>query len=353
MSERDQRTEKPTQQRLKKAREEGKFPSSREFISGIQFAVFVAILLGTSGEWSDALARGARSLLHAAFASSVSISSVQRMAWGLFAAWFVPLALSGLAMVAMALGAQLAMTGFGLAPSKLTPEFSRLDPLAKLKDLPRRNFGSLVEALICLLVLAYTGWKVCSSYTTEFYELPYRPLGSAVGFTGSTFRAVFRTAAGLLFVWGVTDLLRQKKRYADQLKMTKQEIKEEWKQTEGSPEIKLRIRRLRNELARRRMMADVPKATAVIVNPTHFAVALRYEHMVTAAPKVLAKGKNLLALRIRETARKHQVPIIENPPLAQALYKNCDVGQEIPANLYKAVAEVLAYVLRVMNKGAA
>jgi flagellar biosynthetic protein FlhB len=119
---------------------------------------------------------------------------------------------------------------------------------------------------------------------------------------------------------------------------------------EGSPEIKLRIRRLRHDLLRRRMMADVPKASAVIVNPTHFAVALRYEHLTMAAPKVVAKGRNFLAMRIRDLARAHQIPIIENPPLAQALYKTCEVGQDIPESLYKVVAEVLAYVFRLLNK---
>ena len=152
-----------------------------------------------------------------------------------------------------------------------------------------------------------------------------------------------------MFVWGAIDLFRQKKRYSNQLKMTKQEVKLEYRQSEGSPEIKMRIRRLRHEILRRRMMAEVPKATAIVVNPTHYAVALRYEHLAMAAPKVVAMGKNFMALRIRELARQHQIPIIENPPLAQALYKNCEVGQEIPANLYKAVAEVLAYVFKILN----
>ena len=167
---------------------------------------------------------------------------------------------------------------------------------------------------------------------------------------GSVFARLLLSAAAIVLAWGSIDLFRQRRRYSEQLKMTKQEVKDEWRQNEGNPEIKLRIRRLRHDLLRRRMMADVPKASAVIVNPTHFAVALLYEHTAMAAPKVVAKGKNFLALRIRDLARAHQVPIIENPPLAQALYKNCEVGREIPESLYKAVAEVLAYVFRLLNK---
>jgi flagellar biosynthetic protein FlhB len=132
--------------------------------------------------------------------------------------------------------------------------------------------------------------------------------------------------------------------------MTKQEVKDEHKESEGSPQIKARIRNIRRSQARKRMMHEVPKATAVVVNPTHYAVALRYDPETMAAPLVVAKGKNYLALRIRKSALDHQVPLIENPPLAQGLYKSADVGHEIPPHLYRAVAEVLAYILRLMNR---
>ena len=133
--------------------------------------------------------------------------------------------------------------------------------------------------------------------------------------------------------------------------MTKLEVRDELKETEGNPQIKQRVRRIQRDLARRNMMKEIPNATAVIVNPTHFAVAIRYEMEGMAAPRVLAKGKNYLALRIRQIALEHQVPIIENPPLAQALYKSADVGQEIPPHLYRAVAEVLAYIYKLMHPG--
>lgn len=145
------------------------------------------------------------------------------------------------------------------------------------------------------------------------------------------------------------DLFRKIRSHSNELRMSKQEVREELKDVEGNPQIKMRIRRLQRDLARRQMMKEVPKATAVIVNPTHYAVAIRYQVESRAAPVVVAKGQNYLAKRIRQKAIEHQVPIIENPPLAQALYKSVDVGQEIPAHLYRAVAEVLAYIFRIMG----
>ena len=145
------------------------------------------------------------------------------------------------------------------------------------------------------------------------------------------------------------DLYRQLQRHKRDLRMSKQEIKDEMKEMEGNPQMKARIRRIQRDRARRQMMKEVPKATAVVVNPTHYAVAIRYQMDGMTAPLVVAKGKNYLALRIREIAREHQVPIIENPPLAQALYKSVDVGQEIPPQLYRAVAEILAYIFKLMN----
>jgi flagellar biosynthetic protein FlhB len=144
-------------------------------------------------------------------------------------------------------------------------------------------------------------------------------------------------------------MLRAQRRYTAQLRMSKQEMREESKDLEGNPQVKARIRRLQRDLLRRQMMKEVKTATAVVVNPTHYAVAIRYRMEVMAAPVVVAKGKNYVARRIREIATEHQVPLIENPPLAQALYASVKVGQPIPINLYRAVAEILAYIYRLQK----
>jgi flagellar biosynthesis protein FlhB len=160
---------------------------------------------------------------------------------------------------------------------------------------------------------------------------------------------LFWRAAGLFLVFGIVDLYRQLQRHRRDLRMSRQEIKDEVKEMEGNPLMKQRIRRIQRDRARRQMMKHVPKATAVVVNPTHYAVALRYQLDSMAAPLVVAKGKNYLALRMRAIARENQVPIIENPPLAQALYHSAEVGQEIPPHLYRAVAEILAYIFKLMK----
>jgi flagellar biosynthesis protein FlhB len=166
-----------------------------------------------------------------------------------------------------------------------------------------------------------------------------------------SFRDFLWKASALFCAIGVLDFVRVYRHHYKSLRMTKLEIRDELKETEGNPQIKQRVRRIQRDLARRNMMKEIPNATAVIVNPSHFAVAIRYEMEGMTAPRVLAKGKNYLALRIRQIAVDHQVPIVENQPLAQALYKSADVGQEIPPHLYRAVAEVLAYIYKLMHPG--
>jgi flagellar biosynthetic protein FlhB len=350
MPDRDQKTEKATPQRLKKAREEGRFAASREFVSGLQFAAFAVLLTATGSIWSRSLLEGMRILLRAAFSADGVSRDTGRVVLGVTTSWLMAAGCVGLALQGAMILGQLATTGLGLAPTKLVPDFSRLNPANRLKGMAGRNLKSACESILFLAILGYAGYKVFARYSPEFLFLPFQSLLPSVLFLSDVFSRLLLFASAIVLIWGGIDLVRQKKKYATELKMTKQEIKDEWKQNEGNPEFKLRIRRLRNELLRRHMLAEVPKATAVIVNPTHYAVALRYEHLVMAAPKIIAKGQNLIAQRIREIARDRQIPIIENPPLAQALYRNCEVGQEIPASLYKAVAEVLAYVLRIMNK---
>jgi flagellar biosynthetic protein FlhB len=162
-------------------------------------------------------------------------------------------------------------------------------------------------------------------------------------------RSVLWRATAVLMITALIDLAQKRRRYHADLRMTRQEVRDEGKETEGNPQMKAQIRRMMRDFVRRKMMSQVPKATAVIVNPTHYAVAILYVPGETQAPQVVAKGKNFLAARIREVATKNGVPIVENPPLARSLYRSAEVGQEIPAALYRAVAEVLAYVYRLTH----
>ncbi len=349
MADSGQRTEKPTQRRIDKARREGNFPSSREFVSSIQFLGFVAIAATFAGPFLVRVARVVRYLLSAAFTTELSVATLFSLVRGVLIPTFQPLALAGGALVLLSLFAQLASTKMGISGSKLAPDFKRLDPMKKLSSLPGQNLPMLLQAVVLLPIIGSAVYFEATENIQSFLELPWMGAQAGALRIGSTIGTMMWRAAGLFLVIGFVDLIWQRRRYMNQLKMSKQEIREESKDQDGNPQIKGRVRRLQRDLLRRQMMKEVPKATAVIVNPTHFAVAIKYSVDAAGAPRVVAKGKNYLALRIKKKAIESQVPIIENPPLAQALYKSVQVGQEIPGHLYRAVAEILAYIYKLMG----
>jgi flagellar biosynthetic protein FlhB len=343
------KTEQPTQRRLNKAREEGQFPSAREFVSALQFMAFLGLLGAGGVQWLAQFRESIRATWTFAFAKELHAEDLVHFAWQVFWKQFTPLVAGGVAIALITLGLRLATTRFGLSVKKLTPNLEHLNPMAKLKQLPRQNLTSLIQSAILLPLFLWAVYVVAREKVETLLTLPLNSVESGSRFIGASLMELFWKAAGVFLVFGCFDLFRQMRKYQTDLRMSKQEIKEEMKDVEGNPQMKARIRRLQRDHARRQMMKEVPKATAVIVNPTHFAVAIRYDMESMPAPLVVAKGKNYLALRIRQRATENQVPIIENPPLAQALYKSVDVGQEIPAHLYRAVAEILAYIFKLMN----
>jgi flagellar biosynthesis protein FlhB len=349
MAERFGKTEPPTQRRLEKARREGQFLSAREFVAALQFLALLALLGAGGAGWFAAFCATSRMLLERAFARDLSARDLSALAWQLSWQHLMPLALAGLAVVVATLAIRLATTRFGLSWKKLTPDLKRLDPIAKLRELPRQNLPAVLEAAILLPLFLGAVYGIARDRLEIFLALPLASVQSGARLLGASLMDLFWKAAGVFVLFGCVDLFRQMRRYRQDLRMSKQEVREEMKDIEGNPQMKARIRRLQRERVRRQMMKDVPTATAVVVNPTHFAVALRYQMESPGAPRVVAKGKNYLAQRIRQRAIEHQVPIIENPPLAQALYKSVDVGQEIPPHLYRAVAEILAYIFKLMK----
>ena len=349
MADSGQRTEKPTQRRLEKARREGNFPASREFVSSVQFLGFVTIAVTFGGTFVVRMARVVRYLFSIAFTTEITVLGVVSLMHGVVIPALEPLAFLGAALVLLVLFAQLATTKMGISASKLTPDFKRLDPLKKISSLPGQNLPMLLQAVVLLPIIGAAVYFEATENLGSFLELPWMGAQAGAVRIGATISMLMWRAAGLFLVVGFVDLIWQRQRYTKQLRMSKQEVREESKEQEGNPQIKMRVRRLQRDLLRRKMMSEVPKATAVIVNPTHFAVAIRYSVDSPGAPKVVAKGKNYLALRIRQKAIEYQVPIVENPPLAQALYKSVQVGQEIPSDLYRAVAEILAYIYRLMG----
>lgn len=345
----EQKSEQPTQQRLKKAREEGNFPASREFISAVQFTGFVTLSVIFGGSLMRQIGMLTRMLLAYAFTGDVTLPRLMTLLRYEIVPRFVPLMLAGIALVVLSVSAQLATTKLGISLEKLIPDINRLNPLKKLTSLPGQNLPVFLQALLLLPLVAYVVYYEVSENLDAFLELPWMGVQPAIARIGSTIETLLWRAVMLFLLVGVCDLLWQRHRYTKQLKMSKHEVKEESKEQQGSPHIKQKIRRLQRDAARRSMMKAIPTATAVIVNPTHYAVAIKYSMDGSAAPKVVAKGKNYVAARIRKRAIEAGVPIVENPPLARALYTSVDVGQEIPTHLYRAVAEILAYIYKLMN----
>jgi flagellar biosynthetic protein FlhB len=349
MADQSGKTEQPTQRRLEKARKEGQFASAKEFVSALQFLVFLALLSSGGAHWFAALRQTTRSLFQLAFRKEISAQDLMHVAWQAAQFHFLPLILAGMAIAAITVGLRLATTQGGISFKKLMPDGHRFNPLARLQDLPKQNLPNLLQAMVLIPVFLWAVWVVMRDKLDALIVLPLQPVEAGIGFITTSLMDLFWKAAGVFVVFGCVDLFRQMRKHSSELKMSKQEIREEMKDVEGNPQMKSRIRRLQRDRARKQMMKEVPTATAVIVNPTHFAVAIRYNMDSMAAPLVVAKGKNYLALRIKQKAIDHTVPIIENPPLAQALYKSVDVGQEIPPHLYRAVAEILAYIFKLMN----
>lgn len=352
MTQGGERTEKATPHRLLKARREGQFASSHDFVSGLQFTVFVVLLVESGQQLLGNLRQATRMLFSQAFRQDLSADALTGILRQSFAQTMSPLAAASAILVLTALAFQLSTTGFGMSLHRLAPKGANFDVISKLKSAPQRGFASAFQAVALLVVFGFTIYWVAARDVAQLLLVPLSSLPVGIAKMRALCLDVLWRAAAFFLLFGVIDLARQKRRFAKQMRMSKQEIRDEAKQTEGNPQIKMRIRRLQRDTRRRRMMEDVKTATALIVNPTHYAVAIRYHHETMPAPVVVAKGKNYLAARIRARALNHNVPLVENPPLAQALYKSVEVGQQIPPHLYRAVAEILAYIFRLMGKKA-
>jgi flagellar biosynthetic protein FlhB len=351
MADSGERTEKPSKRRMDKSRKEGQFAVSREFVASVQFVAFVWVL----ATWSGALVHRSRDFMRFVFMHAFEVqmdrTALVRMYKQALVSILLPMLLVGAGLTLVTFIAQLGTTRLGVSLQRLAPDFKRFNIVKKLGDTFQQGMSGLVQILLLLPLLGYAVYRIVSSNLGAYLALPLASLQPAVEVVAASFRSLLWKASFLLVLIGAVDMVRKQSKHGKSLRMTKQEVKDEMKETEGNPQMKMRIRRIQRDFARRIMMREVPKATAVIVNPTHYAVAIIYAMESMAAPKVIAKGRNYLARRIREIAIEHQVPIVENEPLAQALYKSADVGQEIPPHLYRAVAEILAYLFKLMNPG--
>jgi flagellar biosynthesis protein FlhB len=347
----DERTEKPTSKRLREARDKGKLPRSRDLGQAAALLASVMTLSWLGGSMHQTLVNALRQSLRRMGENPmagigpnevVSIASSCLLTIGAVTG---PLAL---ATVAAIVAAQTVQGGFVFASEALTFDLNRLNPAEGIKRLgPSQGGIALLKAFLATSVIAYIGWKAVTAGLADSVGLTRLSAVAAAEVGWAETLALLRKAALALFVLAGADYGVQRWQFMRGQRMSKQEIKDEHKLQEGSPEVKGRVRRIQRDLVRRRMMSAVKKATVVVTNPTHYAVALEYNRAIMAAPRVVAKGRGFVALRIRELAREHGVPIIENPPLARALHKHAEVGDVIPAALFEAVAEVLAYLIKL------
>jgi len=338
---RSQKTEQPTPRRLEKARERGQVASSREVYS-LLILLSGALMLFAAGPLAGGwLLLGFRRALEG-LAGAEPLSALAEAFR--FAAMLVAPVL--LATAAAAIAAAVLQNAVVWSGESLKPKLSRISPLSGLKRLfSRRSLVEFVKNVIKLVVIAGLLVAVLVPKWGQLQAAPEFGLAGLVRTLADVgLLLLVAVTAAMLLVAGL-DYAYQRAEFLEDMRMTRREVREEFKETEGDPLIRQKLRQLRRERAKRRMMAEVPKSTVVITNPTHLAVALRYEQGRMEAPEVVAKGQGRLALRIREIARAHGVPVVENPPLAQALYRGAEVGARIPVAHYEAVARIIAHIL--------
>ena len=343
-----EKTELATPRRLQKAREEGQIVRSREL------STFALLAAGFFGVWgmSDSIGEHLQGMLRASFTfDHATVFETRRMLIGAGAAGreglyaLLPvLAFTG----AAALLAPMALGGWQLSSKGLEPKFNRLNPIEGLGKIFSINGPvQLGLSLAKTLVVGCIGGSAIWNRREEILALATQPLHLALANTVHLIAVCCGMTVAGMFVVAALDVPYQLWQFHKKLRMTKEEVKREHRESEGDPHVKGRIRQQQRAIARRRMMTQVPKADVVVTNPTHFAVALQYTDGEMRAPKVVAKGVNLVAARIREIAAENNVPLLEAPPLARALYHNVDLNREIPGPLYGAVAEVLAWVYQL------
>jgi flagellar biosynthetic protein FlhB len=345
-----EKTEPASSRRIEQAREKGQVARSRELST---FAVLMAAgagLMMMSSQLLDSMLVLMRSGLTldraAAFDPLFMLTRLQQLSFNILVEFFPFILL----MVAAAILAPMVLSGWLFSFQAIQPDFSRINPLKGIGRLFSKN--SLVELAKALLKSALIGgvaFWVIWHYKEAMFSLAGESIHQAISHLGSLLGITFLSIVGSMILIVAIDVPFQLWDHANKLKMTKEEVRQEHKEMEGSPEVKGHIRRMQREMARRRMMAEVPKADVIVTNPTHYAVALRYQDKAHSAPVVVAKGSELLAARIRALGEENHVPILEAPPLARALYTHGELGEEIPAALYTAVAEVLAYVYQLRS----
>ena len=347
----DQKTEEPTSKRVTDTEKKGNFAHSREINSSF---ILLAALLGfmilgeqstrhVMGSWTEMLAESWALQLTPEEIYKVTVNSMKAYL-NIAAPFLVLIMLAGLMSNIIQIG------GLHFSSHPLMPKFSKLSPLKGFGRIFSKNsVMELFKSLFKVGIISVISYYVMKSHWQEIPPLMGFGVGQILSFMGFVALEIIYNVLLVMIFLSLLDFAFQKFTYMENLRMTKQEIKEESKETDGNPQIKQRIRTVQMEMARKRMMSAVPEADVIVTNPTHISIAIKYDTLNYAAPVVVAKGVGPIAMRIREIAKENNIPLVEDKPLARTLNKTVQVGQVIPASLYKAVAEILAYVYKLKH----
>lgn len=345
------KTEDATPKRLEKAREEGNVAKSVEFNSVVMLFAGLMSLSFMGTHIFSKLVSGFRIFYNEAGSMSLTLDSINyyiHLGVKSFLSLVGPFA--GV-MLLVGLAANISQVGFMFSPKALAPKFSKVNPIKGMKKLVSpKSLVELVKGIVKLSIIGTIAYSTLMGHQDEYLRLMNESVGGILSFIADVmFQVAIRTTMALLLL-AIIDMIYQRWQYKRDMRMSKQEVKDEHKQAEGDPLVKGAIRSMQQQRARERMMDKVPEADVIITNPTRLAIALKYDPDELGAPVVLAKGARLIAKKIREVAEKHNIPIYENKPLARSLYKLGEVGKEIPAELFRAVAEVFAFVFQMKNR---
>ena len=343
-----EKTEPASPRRLEKAREEGQVARSRELVTFVMLSTGLGCLFSTgelmAGHLGSALRNGLQFERASAFdASHMMVQAGSAVLHALQA--LVPLLA---AMLVAALVAPMLLGGWLLSAKSLAPNFSKLNPIAGIARMfSTETLAELVKTIVKSLLVGTISWWVISGNLSAIMALMSEPVHEALSHTLQLVARSCTLIIGSLLLVAAIDVPYQLWSHHRKLRMSREDLRQEQKESDGDPQVKAQIRRQQQQMAKRRMMAEVPKADIIVTNPTHFAVALKYSDKEMRAPRVIAKGTDLVAMRIRALAEEHKIPVLEAPPLTRALYRHTQLGAEIPVDLYAAVAEVLAWAYQL------
>ena len=347
-----EKTEVPTEKKRRESREEGQVAFSKELSSAALLAGIVLTLVATSPIILDAM----RQLMSQIFrdlaqSEELSIDSIFTLSGEILSIILPAFAPFAAVIIFAGIFASVLQVGVLITFKAIAPKFNKISPLTGLKRLfSSQSLADFLKSMAKLIIVGFVGYLTYIDKITELNGLSVSTPESILIYNFTVVAEVAGKIVLALVAIAIFDYFYQRWHHEQQLMMTKQEVKDETKQTEGDPQLKARIRQIQREMSNARMMEEVPKADAVIVNPTHFSVAILYDRDVMSAPEVIAKGADHLALRMRTVARENNVPILERPELARDLYANVEIGDDIPERFYKAIAEILAFVYRLRKR---